>query len=88
MVLLKCWTSDSKLAGVLLREVRRANFVSAIPCIGLHAYQSVLMIFTQVDAHSQWSGMLDHPSSLAMADYIGHAWYRSTSFVVHEFRDK
>ncbi len=34
VVLLKCWTSDSKLAGVLLREVRRANFVSAIPCIG------------------------------------------------------
>ena len=56
--------------------------------LGLHAYQSLLMIFTPVDAHSQWSGMLDHPSSLATADYIGLAWYCRASFVVHEFCDK
>ena len=91
MVLLKYWTSDSELAGVLLRRVRRATFVSAIPYIGFACLsKSILMIFIPpVDAHSLGSGMLDYPSmAMVTADYIGHAWYCSTSFVVHEFCDK
>ena len=41
VVLLKYWTSDSELAGVLLREVRRATLCQLSLTLGLHAYQSV-----------------------------------------------
>ena len=52
VVLLKYWTSDSELGGVLLRRVR--NLVSAIPYIKFACLsKSILMIFTPVDAHSQ-----------------------------------
>ena len=53
VVLLKYWTSDSELAGVLLREVRRATLCQLSLTLGLHACQSLLMIFTPVDAHRQ-----------------------------------
>ena len=45
--------SDSELAGVLLREVRRSTLCQLSLTLGLHAYQSLLMIFIPVDAHSQ-----------------------------------